>query len=101
MLSLFGALSFNLLSDFHPLGSISLFEKDTVFDLFVYIVTQVIMPAGGVLVAIFAGWVVKRQFSADELYGGQETLAYKAWLFIVRFIAPVLLSAILWNVATA
>ncbi len=59
------------------------------------------MPAGGVLVAIFAGWVVKREFSADELYGGQETTAYKAWLFIVRFIAPILLSAILWNVATS
>ena len=58
------------------------------------------MPAGGILVAIFAGWVVKRQFSADELYGGNETMTYKAWLFIIRFVAPVLLTFVLWSEAT-
>ncbi|MDH3531897.1 MAG: sodium-dependent transporter [Gammaproteobacteria bacterium] len=101
VLSLLGALSFNVLADFHPLGNLALFEGKTIFELFVYIVTQVIMPLGGILVAIFAGWIVKRQFSADELYAGDEPLIYKGWLFIVRFVAPVLLALVLWDVATA
>ncbi len=100
MLSFLGVLSFSVLSDFHPLGNIALFEGKTIFLLFVYIVTQVLMPAGGILVAIFAGWVVKRRFSSDELFGGAEPLIYKIWLFIVRFVAPVLLSLVLWDVAT-
>jgi NSS family neurotransmitter:Na+ symporter len=95
-----GVLSFSVLSEFHPLGNIALFEGKTIFELFVYSVTQVLMPAGGILVAIFAGWIVKKQFSSDELFGGAEPATYKIWLFIVRFVAPVLLSLVLWDVAT-
>ncbi len=58
------------------------------------------MPVGGILVAIFAGWIIKRQFSADELYGGSEPGIYKIWLFIVRYVAPVLLALVLYDVAT-
>lgn len=100
VLSLLGVLSFSVLSDLHPLGNIELFEGKTIHMLFVYIVTQVLMPAGGVLIAIFAGWFVKRQFSSDELYGGAEPVVYRIWLFIMRFVAPVLLSLVLWDVAT-
>ncbi|MDH5305394.1 MAG: sodium-dependent transporter [Gammaproteobacteria bacterium] len=99
-LSLSAALSFNVLSGFQPLGNIAIFEGKIVFDVIVYLVTQVIMPAGGILVTIFAGWIMQRQFSADEMFGGAEPLAYKAWLFIVRFVAPVLLALVLWDVAT-
>ena len=38
---------------------------------------------------VFAGWVVKRQFSADELYNGGEPLTYKVWLFIDRYAVLV------------
>ena len=101
VVSLLAALSFNVLSDFHPLGNFGMFEGKTIFELCVYIVTQVILPAGGILVTIFAGWIVKRQFSADELFSGEEPWVYRVWLFIVRFIAPVLLTLILWDVATS
>jgi NSS family neurotransmitter:Na+ symporter len=100
-LSLAAALSFNVLSDFKPLGNLTMFAGKTVFKVFVYVVTQVIMPVGGILVTIFAGWIVERQFSADEMYGGNEPLAYKVWLFIVRFVAPILLALVLWDVATS
>ena len=101
VLSLTAALSFNVLSDFKPLGDLPMFAGKTVFEVFVYIVTQLLMPTGGILVTIFAGWIVKRQFSADEMYAGAEPLAYKVWLFIVRFIAPILLALVLWDVATS
>jgi NSS family neurotransmitter:Na+ symporter len=100
-LSLTAALSFSVLSGFRPLGNIAIFEGKIVFEVIVYLVTQVIMPAGGILVTIFAGWIVKRQFSADEMFGGAEPLIYKVWLFIVRFVAPVLLTMVLWDVATS
>jgi len=100
VLSLLAALSFNVLSDFQPLGSLAILEGKSIFGIFIYIVTQVIMPAGGILVAIFAGWVVKRQFSADELFDGNQPVAYKVWLFIVRFVAPVLLAIVLYTEMT-
>ncbi len=100
VLSLLAALSFNELSEVRVLGNLGVFADKTIFDFFVYFVTQVIMPAGGILVAIFAGWIVKRQFSADELYDGNEPFAYKAWLFVVRYVAPVLLAIVLYTEAT-
>jgi NSS family neurotransmitter:Na+ symporter len=100
VLSLGAALSFNVLADVRVLGNLAVFADKTIFDFFVYVVTQVIMPAGGILVAVFAGWVVKRQFSASELFNGDEPIVYKVWLFIMRFVAPVLLAMVLYDVAT-
>jgi len=100
VLGLLAALSFNVLADVRILGNFAIFSDKTIFNFFVYFVTQVIMPAGGILVAIFAGWIVKRQFSADELYNGSEPINYKVWLFIVRFVAPALLALVLFKEAT-
>lgn len=96
-----GALSFNELAGFYPLGAITVFKDKGFFDLYVYGVTQFLMPIGGITLCVFAGWVMKRQFSLDELFDGKETFLYKAWLFIVRFVAPVLLAFVLFDVATA
>jgi len=100
-LGILAALSFNVLADFHPLGAISVFEKKTFFDLFDFLVTNLMMPAGGILIAVFAGWVVKRQFSLDELFNGADTLTYKAWLFLVRFVAPAVLAFVLFDMVTS
>ncbi|MGI9200904.1 MAG: sodium-dependent transporter [Woeseiaceae bacterium] len=100
VLSLLAALSFSVLGDVRILGNFAVFADKTIFEWFIYVVTQVFMPAGGILVAIFAGWIMQRHFSADELYNGNETMGYKAWLFIVRFVAPVLLTFVLWVEAT-
>jgi len=98
-LGLLAALSFSVLSDFHPLGFIKLFEGKTFFDVFDFTVTNVMMPVGGILVGIFAGWVVKTQFSKDELFAGKDVIAYKAWLFLVRFVAPIILSLVFIDMA--
>lgn len=101
VLGLLAALSFNVLGDVHPLGAIPIFKDKTFFDLFDYFVTNILMPLGGILIAVFAGWVVKRQFTTDELFGGQDVLAYRLWLFLVRFVAPVLLAYVLFDMATS
>ncbi|MDH3612341.1 MAG: sodium-dependent transporter [Gammaproteobacteria bacterium] len=94
------ALSFNELAGIYPLGTFALFENKGFFDLFIYAVTQFLMPIGGVVIAVFVGWFVKKQFSRDELFNGEDTLQYKMWLIIVRFVAPVLLALVLVDVAT-
>jgi NSS family neurotransmitter:Na+ symporter len=96
-LGLLAALSFNVLSDTHPLGSITLFEGKTFFDLFDYLVTNIMMPLGGILIALFAGWVVKKQFSRDEMFEGEDTIAYRLWLFLVRFLAPAILAFVFYD----
>lgn len=101
VLGVLAALSFNILGDFHPLGAIPIFSDKTFFDLFDFFVTNLLMPTGGILITVFAGWVMKQQFTNDELYGGRNILAYRVWLFLVRFVAPVMLVYVLFDMATS
>ena len=100
VLGIFAALSFNILADFHPLGAVPMFADKTVFDTLLHIVLNILMPVGGIFITLFAGWMVQRKFSRAEISGGEETAIYKVWLFLVRFVAPVLLALVLIDVAS-
>jgi NSS family neurotransmitter:Na+ symporter len=83
------ALSFNVLADFHFLG-----ERNW-FDSVDYIASNVMLPLGGMLITLFAGWVMCANSSSSEL--GGHGAAYKAWRFLARFVAPVGVIIILLN----
>jgi NSS family neurotransmitter:Na+ symporter len=90
-LGVLAVLSQNRLSDFYPLDGIAVFSGKTFFDLFDFLVINIMMPLGGILIAIFAGWMMKKKFSREELYGDTPNFWYAAWLFLVRFVAPLVL----------
>ena len=73
-------LSFNVLADFT-------FGKGTIFDNIDHLTSNIMLPLGGMLIAIFAGWVMCRNATAEEL-GGAGT-SYKVWRFLTRFVAPI------------
>ncbi|WP_036480177.1 sodium-dependent transporter [Nitratireductor basaltis] len=57
-----------------------------------FFTNNITMPLGGLLIAIFAGWVLRRQV-VQEL-GASGTLV-GAWQFVIRFVAPVAIAVIL------
>ncbi|QSA97614.1 sodium-dependent transporter [Methylococcus sp. EFPC2] len=75
------AFSFNIWSE------VKLFGK-TVFELVDFLTANLMLPLGGVLVALFAGWVMKREISEAELELG-EGRAYPAWRVLIRYVAPL------------
>ncbi len=80
--------SFNLLSDFHPLAFIPAFEERTIFETLDYVVSNFMMPAGGMLIALLAGWALTPDATAGELHGtGRRWQA--AWRFLVRYPVPL------------
>ncbi len=86
ILGIGSALSFNHWANY------KLFDK-TYFDLMDYLTSNVMLPVGGLLICVFAVWLMKKSSSIDEL-GMGENLAYKFWYFAVRYIAPVGVSLI-------
>ena len=72
--------SFNVLADFT-------FLRGTIFDNLDYLTINILLPLSGLLIAVFAGWVMCRNSSADEL-GGAGT-SYKLWRLLVRYVAPI------------
>ena len=73
-------LSFNVLSGFT-------FLRGTIFDNLDYLTINVMLPLGGVLITFFAGWIMCRNSTSDEL-GSHGTL-YKLWRILARFVAPI------------
>lgn len=57
-----------------------------IFDTLDALTSRFIMPIGAMLSAIFIGYLMKRQFVADEIRLPQWQ--WNAWFFILRFIVP-------------
>lgn len=86
------AYSMNALSGFHPLGFIPLFEGLGIMDTLDSVTAKLFMPVGAVLTAVFVGWIADKRLIDGEngLTGG----LHKFWLFLVRWLCPVVLSLI-------
>ncbi len=66
------------------------------FDLFDFLTANILLPLGGILIAIFAGWALSRASSIDELEIG-DGLAYRLWRLLIRYVAPIAVSLVLLN----
>lgn len=78
------ALSFGILSDFTMLGM-------TIFDLFNYVSSNILLPLGGFGFAVFTGWfldkkIIRKQLTND---GTIKVRTMKVLLFCIRYIAPI------------
>jgi len=74
-------LSFNLWQDY------KLFDK-TYFDIMDYVTSNILLPIGGILIAIFTAWLMSIKAVVAEL-GLGEGFVFQAWLFVVRYVAPL------------
>ncbi|MFV9615658.1 MAG: sodium-dependent transporter, partial [Gammaproteobacteria bacterium] len=79
-------LSFNLWKD-KTLTIPYLFEKLTFFDTLDYLTANIMLPLGGLFIALFAGWVMRKESTSEEI--DTHPVVYKTWRFLVRFITPV------------
>ncbi len=85
------ALSNSLMADFKLFGK-------TMFDLFDFSTSNVLLPIGGLFLAIFAGWVWSRKELFDELtnHGAlNNTGIVRGFFFVIRFVTPLLVLLIL------
>ncbi|WP_346797028.1 sodium-dependent transporter [Halomonas sp. Bachu 37] len=92
LLGLLSALSFSVLADFRPLLG------RNVFELVSSIPPDIFLPLGGLLIAIFAAWVMPQPAAASALGVGEGR--FRLWRGVVRWISipltfVVLLSALL------
>lgn len=84
------ALSFGVLSN------ITLFDK-TIFDLADYSVSNILLPLGSLLIALFVPLKMKKSALYEELKrgGGLKKGLFETWYFLIRFGAPLLILAVM------
>ncbi len=93
-IGLASVLSFNEWSNFHPLGFLVVFEEMTVFDVIDYVTANIMLPLAGLLTAVFAGWIMTRQSTREELRMNDALFAI--WSVLVRFVAPISVAIVLF-----
>jgi len=86
--------SFNIWADYHPFAFIPALENKTVFGVLDYLVSNLMMPMGGVFVAMLAGWALPRSASLSEL-GIKDGPVYRGWRFLVRYLVPAAIGLLL------
>ena len=81
ILGIGSVLSFNLWRDYR------LFDK-TYFEIMEYVTSNIMLPLGGLLIAVFTAWLMSRKAVIEEL-GQGEGLLFQTWLFVVRYVTPI------------
>jgi len=81
ILGLGSAFSTNIWADVYIVGNM------TFFDTMDYVSNNIILPLGGILIALFAGWVVDKKIRDEQM--AADLPYYPLWRVLTRFVAPI------------
>lgn len=95
VLGLATVFSLNLASGFYPLSFISGYETATMFDLIDAFTAQITMPIGGLLITVFAGWIMHRAHIAQELGLARSSVILPVARWTMRIVVPLAVLAVL------
>ena len=85
------ALSHSLLADVKPFGM-------TFFDLYDFLSSNIMLPLGGIGLAIFVGWVLGKNQTIDALSNGgvlANAGVVRVVVFLLRWVSPVLIALVM------
>jgi len=93
VLGLITVLSFSSWENVYLLGQFEVFAGKTPFDLIDYLVSNVLLPLGGMLYTLFAGWWISKEILIDEL-GVGDGAVFKLWHVLARIVAPLAIAIV-------
>ncbi len=89
LLGLLTVFSFNIGKDWILFGK-------TMFELLDYLTANIMLPLGGLAIAIFAGWLMKQSSTEEEL-AINKTIHYKVWQVLIRYVTPIAVIIVFLN----
>ena len=89
MSGIFPALSDNVLAGVTPITFIPALAEKSVFEVYDFVTASVLIPINGLLIAVFAGWIMTASALEDELAMGQDGMfSFTLWRILIRYVAP-------------
>ena len=67
----------------------------TFFDILDFLTANILLPLGGLAIAVFVGWLMRREDSANELQADEGV--FNAWRFMLRYVSPLAILFIFIN----
>jgi len=80
LLNVFSILSYNVIADLQMFGK-------NLNDILEYFSNHILLPLGGLLIAVFVGHFVSRSTAAEEL-NFRDPRMFALWRFLVRYVVP-------------
>jgi len=71
-------------------------KQNGVFDILDILTTNIMLPLGGLFIALFAAWFMSREASRDEL-GLGDGVHYNLWRVLVKFVTPAAILLVFLN----
>ena len=88
---------FALLSNTKEFSEALTFGGKNIFDWFDFLSASILMPIGGIAVAIFVGYFMDKELIRKELHHLMGDFFFKTWLFSLRYIVPVAIALVILN----
>ncbi len=63
-------------------------KMQSFFDIFDFVSTNYMLPVGGLIIALFVGWKMKKSIIESKNFNSKQWY-YQAWRFILKFITPI------------
>lgn len=84
ILCIFSSLSLGVMSETKIFGA-------GLFDFFDILTDKIFLAIGGMLLAIFVGWFIKKEDLRDEITNGgtMQFGLFELWYFLIKFVIPV------------
>lgn len=84
ILCIFASLSLGVMSETKIFGA-------GLFDFFDILTDKIFLAIGGMLLAIFVGWFMKKEDLRDEITNGgtMQFRLFELWYFLIKFVIPV------------
>ncbi|RUO34941.1 sodium-dependent transporter [Aliidiomarina soli] len=67
-------------------------ETPTLFHVIDHLTSNIMLPLGGLAVALFTGWAIESRYMREEL--NTSTRVFRLWRFAVRYVAPVAITLV-------
>lgn len=71
----------------------------SIFDAADFLVSNILMPLGCLLLALFVPWKMKKAVLIEEFQQGSNNVKkwFALWLLVIRYVAPVLIIIVFVN----
>lgn len=89
-------LGFVTVFSFNEWSEFKLFSM-TMFELIDYVTSNIMLPLGGIFMAIFVAWLMKSEHVTRELKVSAQHFGYQILNFLLRYIIPVAVTLVLLN----
>ncbi len=86
-----------LLSNTTEYGAALTFGSKNIFDWFDFTTAAILMPIGGIFIAIFVGYIMDKEQLRNRLVPFMGEKLYRIWLVMIRYVAPLAVLIIMLN----